>query len=45
MAQIHALLMIAPEALNADEIMEQLAFVKDWGCQFVVASPETKVVG
>ncbi len=24
MAQIHALLMIAPEALNADEIMEQL---------------------
>ncbi len=28
-----------------DEIMGQLAFVKDWGCQFVVASPETKVVG
>jgi SAM-dependent methyltransferase len=28
-----------------DEIMGQLSYVKDWGGQFVVASPETKVVG
>lgn len=28
-----------------DEIIGQLAHVKDWGGQFVVASPETKVVG
>lgn len=28
-----------------DEIMSQLSYVKDWGGRFVVASPETKVVG
>jgi SAM-dependent methyltransferase len=28
-----------------DEIIGQLAHVKDWGGRFVVASPETKVVG
>lgn len=28
-----------------DEIMTQLAFIKDWGGRFVTASPETKVVG
>ncbi|MBW8812014.1 MAG: class I SAM-dependent methyltransferase [Caulobacterales bacterium] len=28
-----------------DEIMTQLAFIADWGGRFVVASPETKVVG
>lgn len=28
-----------------DEIMGQLSYVKDWGGQFVVASPETRVVG
>lgn len=28
-----------------DEIMRQLAYIGDWGGRFVVASPETKVVG
>jgi hypothetical protein len=28
-----------------DEIMGQLGYIKEWGGQFVVASPETKVVG
>ena len=28
-----------------DEIMAQLAFVKDWGGRFVIASPSTRVVG
>ena len=28
-----------------DEIMQQLAFIRDWGGRFVTASPETKVVG
>jgi hypothetical protein len=28
-----------------DEIMGQLAFIRDWGGRFVTASPETKVVG
>lgn len=28
-----------------DEIVEQLAFIKDWGGRFVTASPETRVVG
>ena len=27
-----------------DEIMEQLAFIRDWGGRFVTASPETRVV-
>ncbi len=28
-----------------DEIMGQLAYIKDWGGQFVIASPDTRVVG
>jgi SAM-dependent methyltransferase len=28
-----------------DEIVEQLAFIREWGGRFVTASPETKVVG
>lgn len=28
-----------------DEIMGQLAYIKDWGGQFVTAAPDTKVVG
>jgi SAM-dependent methyltransferase len=28
-----------------DEIMGQLAYIKDWGGRFVVASPQTRVVG
>ena len=28
-----------------DEITQQLAFIAEWGGQFVVASPETKVLG
>jgi SAM-dependent methyltransferase len=28
-----------------DEIMDQLAFIADWGGRFVVASPRTEVVG
>jgi SAM-dependent methyltransferase len=28
-----------------DEIMGQLAYIRDWGGRFVTASPETKVVG
>ena len=28
-----------------DEIMGQLAHIKDWGGQFVIAAPETKIIG
>ena len=28
-----------------DEIIGQLAYIRDWGGRFVTASPETKVVG
>ncbi|WP_374658820.1 methyltransferase domain-containing protein [Phenylobacterium sp.] len=28
-----------------DEIMGQLAYIKDWGGQFVIASPDTRIVG
>jgi len=37
-------LLILPWNLK-DEIMGQMAFIKDWGGRFVIASPETKVVG
>jgi SAM-dependent methyltransferase len=37
-------LVILPWNLK-DEIMGQLAFIKDWGGQFVIAAPETRVVG
>jgi hypothetical protein len=37
-------LLILPWNLK-DEIMGQMAFIKDWGGRFVTASPETKVVG
>jgi hypothetical protein len=37
-------LVILPWNLK-DEIMGQMAFIKDWGGRFVIASPETKVVG
>ncbi|WP_332773717.1 class I SAM-dependent methyltransferase [Phenylobacterium sp.] len=37
-------LVILPWNLK-DEIMGQLAYVKDWGGQFVTAAPDTKVVG
>jgi len=36
-------LIILPWNLK-DEIMGQLAFVRDWGGRFVIASPETKVL-
>ena len=28
-----------------DEIMGQLAYIRDWGGQFVTAAPDTKVLG
>ncbi|WP_332767513.1 class I SAM-dependent methyltransferase [Phenylobacterium sp.] len=37
-------LVILPWNLK-DEIMGQLAYVKDWGGRFVTAAPDTKVVG
>jgi hypothetical protein len=37
-------LVILPWNLK-DEIMGQMAFIRDWGGRFVTASPETKVVG
>jgi hypothetical protein len=37
-------LLILPWNLK-DEIMGQMAFIKDWGGRFVTASPETKVIG
>jgi SAM-dependent methyltransferase len=37
-------LLILPWNLK-DEIMGQMAHIRDWGGQFVTASPETKVVG
>jgi hypothetical protein len=37
-------LLILPWNLK-DEIMGQVAFIRDWGGRFVTASPETKVVG
>jgi SAM-dependent methyltransferase len=37
-------LLILPWNLK-DEIMGQMAFIRDWGGRFVTASPETKVVG
>jgi hypothetical protein len=37
-------LVILPWNLK-DEIMGEMAFIKDWGGRFVIASPETKVVG
>jgi hypothetical protein len=37
-------LLILPWNLQ-DEIMGQMAFIRDWGGRFVTASPETKVVG
>ncbi len=37
-------LVILPWNLK-DEIMGQMAFIRDWGGQFVTASPETKVIG
>ncbi|MDP3749222.1 MAG: class I SAM-dependent methyltransferase [Phenylobacterium sp.] len=37
-------LVILPWNLK-DEIMGQLAYVKDWGGQFVTAAPDTKVIG
>jgi SAM-dependent methyltransferase len=37
-------LVILPWNLK-DEIMGQMAFIKDWGGRFVTASPETKVIG
>ncbi|MDP3856073.1 class I SAM-dependent methyltransferase [Phenylobacterium sp.] len=37
-------LIILPWNLK-DEIMGQLAYIKDWGGQFVTAAPDTKVVG
>ena len=37
-------LLILPWNLK-DEIMGEMAFIRDWGGRFVTASPETKVVG
>ena len=37
-------LVILPWNLK-DEIMGQMAFIRDWGGRFVTASPETRVVG
>jgi hypothetical protein len=37
-------LLILPWNLK-DEIMGQMAFIRDWGGRFVTASPETQVVG
>jgi SAM-dependent methyltransferase len=37
-------LVILPWNLK-DEIMGQMAFIRDWGGRFVTASPETKVIG
>ena len=37
-------LLILPWNLK-DEIMGQMAFIRDWGGRFVTASPETKVIG
>jgi hypothetical protein len=37
-------LVILPWNLK-DEIMGEMAFIRDWGGRFVIASPETKVVG
>jgi hypothetical protein len=37
-------LLILPWNLR-DEIIGQMAFIRDWGGRFVTASPETKVVG
>jgi hypothetical protein len=37
-------LLILPWNLK-DEIMGQMAFIRDWGGRFVTASPDTKVIG
>jgi hypothetical protein len=37
-------LLILPWNLK-DEIMGQMGFIRDWGGRFVIASPETKVIG
>jgi hypothetical protein len=37
-------LLILPWNLK-DEIMGQMAFIKDWGGRFLTASPETRVIG
>ena len=36
-------LVILPWNLK-DEIMSQMAFIRDWGGRFVTASPETRVL-
>ena len=37
-------LLILPWNLK-EEIMGQMAFIRDWGGRFVTASPETRVIG